>query len=334
MSTIGTSAVPVVNAAIAADRAKKISATAIEQPPVEEAAAKIPQEVWNNVTDEGQPIQPAVIKQAPPTPLYDKGVAVLCIGAGAWAATNIAMHVASLPAASAALAAVGVAGVAAVSWLAADAGSGVFHFGVDNYGSPKTPVVGKMIKEFQEHHIHPWDLQEVSIPSNVVHTGQILGPALLAIAALNPNYLVQTAALAAVTGGVMTQVSHRWAHQGTQAPVFAKVMQKLGVFQPSEDHSKHHNQPVERYCIVNGFWNETFQKMNLWRRLEYGIYKVTGAEPNSWFDPGIKAKALGQISEKDFLTHQKENRRTFWKALITKLKTWDPDSETNAKPAA
>ena len=44
------------------------------------------------------------------------------------------------------------------SWIAADFGSGVFHWSVDNYGNGRTPVMGNIIAAFQGHHSAPWTI--------------------------------------------------------------------------------------------------------------------------------------------------------------------------------
>ena len=42
------------------------------------------------------------------------------------------------------------------SLFTADLVSALYHFLVDNYGDQQTPVVGKLIMQVQEHHMHPW----------------------------------------------------------------------------------------------------------------------------------------------------------------------------------
>jgi ubiquitin-conjugating enzyme E2 variant len=49
----------------------------------------------------------------------------------------------------------------------ADFLTGVYHWGVDNYGSGKTPVVGSQIAAFQGHHQKPWTITEREFCNNV-----------------------------------------------------------------------------------------------------------------------------------------------------------------------
>ncbi|NDD30251.1 MAG: hypothetical protein EB084_18495 [Proteobacteria bacterium] len=323
------------------------SVSSAEQPPAE-SAALAPSETSvqtssqrdifaadHDPTKDGRPLPPPGYRgiDPAPTPLIHKAVTAVCAGAGLWTLTNIATQIAGLPAAGAALAVAGSAAAATAAWALTDAGSGAFHFLVDNYGSPKTPVVGKMIREFQEHHVKPWDLEEVSVWSNCAQAGQVLGPALLAVAYANPHYLVQAAALSVLTAGYFAQASHRWAHMGERVAKPVKMLQNVGVFQNKKAHDAHHAQPVGTYCIVNGMANPLLDRLNVWRKAEYVIHKATGVEPNTWFDPEIKKKALGQSTPAEYLdpVKRQEGRRAFWKGMLTKIDAWRADDKPKAE---
>ena len=53
------------------------------------------------------------------------------------------------------------------SWVAADFGSGVFHWSVDNYGNGRTPIMGNIIAAFQGHHSAPWTITYRGFCNNV-----------------------------------------------------------------------------------------------------------------------------------------------------------------------
>ena len=53
------------------------------------------------------------------------------------------------------------------SWVAADFGSGVLHWSVDNYGNGRTPVMGNIIAAFQGHHSAPWTITYRGFCNNV-----------------------------------------------------------------------------------------------------------------------------------------------------------------------
>ncbi len=89
-------------------------------------------------------------------------------------------------------------------------------------------------------------------------------------------------------------------------------MQKVGLAQSKEDHFTHHKMPwSDNYCIVNGMWNPLLNKSDAWRKWEGVIHKVTGAEPNSWRDPGVKELALGEITKGEFLERRSGDNKVF-----------------------
>ena len=51
--------------------------------------------------------------------------------------------------------------------LCADFLTGVYHWGVDNYGDGDTPVVGQQIAAFQGHHQKPWTITQRQFCNNV-----------------------------------------------------------------------------------------------------------------------------------------------------------------------
>ena len=43
-----------------------------------------------------------------------------------------------------------------IGFILADLGSGIYHWGIDNYGDESTPIFGNQIEAFQGHHKWPW----------------------------------------------------------------------------------------------------------------------------------------------------------------------------------
>ena len=129
--------------------------------------------------------------------------------------------------------------------------------------------------------------------------------------ATNCHWSVQAFALGFNGGGFLAQGSHRWTHM-KNPPAIARVVQKLNLMQSREQHALHHKMPwADNYCIVNGMWNPLLSKTHFFRKWEKAIYNITGAQPHCWKDPGVKAFALGQISEDEFLKNQGMNRKIF-----------------------
>jgi ubiquitin-conjugating enzyme E2 variant len=255
---------------------------------------------------------------SPPTSALGKVVAGVMLGGGLWTAANIASQVASAGPAGVALAAGALVG----GYAAADLASGIFHHWVDNYPTAQTPVVGKMAREFQEHHFRTYDLLEFSLLDNCVNAGRFLAPVMAAVAATNPHYTVAAGALAFLSGGYLAQGSHRWSHM-QNPPRIGKLMQNLGLAQSKKNHATHHRMPwADYYCIVNGMWNPLLSRTDFWRKLEKVYYQATGAEPKSWRDQGVRELALGQISRAEFLQGQDVNRKAFAERIRDERSFW------------
>lgn len=258
-----------------------------------------------------------------PTPWQDKLATVACAGAAGATLFNIGSAIAGAPTLLAGLGTAGAAlatGVAA--WLLADLGSGLFHHTVDNYPTVKTPLIGKIAAEFQIHHHRTQDLHDFSFLSNTANAGRFLWAPLAAVAAVNPHPVIQAGALAFLGAGWLAQGSHRWTHgdKDHPNPKIATVLQNLGVVQKPENHRIHHRMPWStNYCIVNGANNGWLSKLDVFPRWEKLVHKVTGAEPHSWNDPGVKAYSQASWSSREerdaareaLLADQAANRRVF-----------------------
>jgi ubiquitin-conjugating enzyme E2 variant len=59
------------------------------------------------------------------------------------------------------------AGAVLAAYVLSDLGTGVYHWGVDNYGDGSTPVFGRQIAAFQGHHQRPWTITQREFCNNV-----------------------------------------------------------------------------------------------------------------------------------------------------------------------
>ena len=247
-----------------------------------------------------------------PTPLINKLACGAVLGSAAWLATNVALQVAGAGSVAGAVAlGAGALASAAAGYVAADLTSGVFHHWIDNYPTYQTPVIGDTAYAFQVHHHKVHDLETESIWTNMAAAGRFMWIPMAAVAATGPNLAVQAATLGFTLGGFLAQGSHRWTHE-KNPPKIASLLQKMHLMQSREQHALHHKMPwADNYCIVNGMWNPLLSRTHFFRKWEKAIYQVTGKEPHCWKDPGVKAFALGQISENEFLANQGLNRKIF-----------------------
>ncbi|MEW6281529.1 MAG: fatty acid desaturase CarF family protein [Candidatus Eremiobacterota bacterium] len=251
----------------------------------------------------------------PGTPLMAKVLAGALAGSAALLAVNVVGHIAGLPGVGAKLAASALAlGAAAGGYAAADVASGVFHWAVDNYPDENTPVIGRLAADFQVHHHHGRNILRKSFWHNCALGGKFVVPMMAAVALAQPHYLVAAGALTFFGGNVLAQGYHMWSHQGNQQTKLGAAFEKTGLAISRRNHAKHHAMPWDDYyCIVNGMMNPLLHRVSFWRKLERGVHRLTGREPRSWRDPGVKALAMGEISLAEFQekVRRKEDLKAF-----------------------
>lgn len=184
------------------------------------------------------------------------------------------------------------------SWVAADFGSGVLHWSVDNYGNGRTPVMGNIIAAFQGHHSAPWTITYRGFCNNVWKLCIPFGiPTVAAINALaghdHPMVPLFFAVFCATE--IMSQEFHKWSHQTkAEVPGFVNVLQDIGLSIGRVQHAQHHKAPYDgNYCIVSGLCNETLDQNGVFRWMEHRVYELNGVESNSWkLDPELRERTL------------------------------------------
>ena len=254
---------------------------------------------------------------SPKASVYEAAT-VLAVGAGsAVAVGKMALAAATAGSLGVGLATGGLAlGGLVAGYALADGGSAIFHWAVDNYPTGETPIVGQTADEFQIHHKHPHNLEEGHLLGNMSLAGQFAALPAMALAVLNPPVAAAGAAVGFLTGITVAQGSHRWTHSKKLQPL-TKALQGT-LFQSRKDHNDHHAQPhAGNYAIVNGMTNPLFDKSHFFRKAEKLVYEVTGKEPHTWKDSNLKAFALGEISEAEYLDpkNKARGRADFKKAI-------------------
>ncbi|URE42676.1 Kua-ubiquitin conjugating enzyme hybrid localization domain [Musa troglodytarum] len=106
----------------------------------------------------------------------------------AWVATGFASVFSSLAKSVAAAADSGSVVepllAAYVGYILADLGTGIYHWAIDNYGGPSTPVFGSQIEAFQGHHRWPWTITRRQFANNLHALARSVALAVLPIEAL------------------------------------------------------------------------------------------------------------------------------------------------------
>ena len=217
---------------------------------------------------------------------------------------------------------IAVLATAAAAWVAADLGSGFpFHWGVDVLGSPKTPLVGQMIAEFQKHHVAPREIGEGDFAGVTYSTGKglavVLGLFSLGMASgYEPSMITETALVAFSLGILNAQNFHRWTHAPKDTvPRWVKWMQDHGLAVSREEHLRHHRAPHEgNYCLVTGMWNKLLDDSKVARWAEKMAFQLSrgNVRPTTW----IAGKNCEAIREEALHTTLRDVLRNTGRSLM------------------
>lgn len=184
------------------------------------------------------------------------------------------------------------------SWVAADLGSGVLHWSVDNYGNGRTPVMGGIIAAFQGHHSAPWTITQREFCNNVHKLCIPFGIPTVALISLISGPMVTLFFAVFCSLEILSQEFHKWAHTTkSEVPSVVNWLQKYGVIIGRKPHAMHHAAPYkDNYCIVSGFCNNILDDSGFFRLLERAVYKINGVESNAWkIDPNLRERALSGV---------------------------------------
>ena len=176
--------------------------------------------------------------------------------------------------------------IALSSCAAADLVSGVFHWIGDTWGTPATPIAGKLfIAPFREHHIDQLAITRhgfievngttclISIPVAVLAHAIPLDPAA-------PGLGLVSAFLGAFLCWIFaTNQFHKWAHMD-HPPRLAVHLQRWHLILPAEHHRIHHTGGHDGYyCITVGWLNAPLHRLHFFAGLERLVTKLTGVRP-------------------------------------------------------
>jgi len=174
-----------------------------------------------------------------------------------------------------------------VGYIMADLGSGVYHWGIDNYGDASTPVFGAQIEAFQGHHKWPWTITRRQFANNLHALARAVA---IFVFPMNLAFddPVVLSFIGVCSGCIMfSQQFHSWAH-GTKSklPPPVVALQEAGLLVSRSQHGAHHRQPYNNnYCIVSGVWNDFLDKNMVFEVLEMVLYFKVGVRPRSWSEP-------------------------------------------------
>ncbi|WCJ32901.1 Fatty acid desaturase 4 chloroplastic [Euphorbia peplus] len=190
-----------------------------------------------------------------------------------------------------------------IGYILADLGSGVYHWGIDNYGDGSTPVFGSQIEAFQGHHKWPWTITRRQFANNIHALARAITFFVLPID-LVCNDAVILSFVGLCSGCIMfSQQFHAWAHSTkSKLPPLVVALQDAGLLVSRTQHADHHRQPYNsNYCIVSGVWNEILDKNKVFEALEMVFYFQLGVQPRSWSEPNSEwteeeTESISQVS--------------------------------------
>lgn len=174
-----------------------------------------------------------------------------------------------------------------IGYALADLGSGVYHWGIDNYGGAETPLFGSQIDAFQGHHKWPWTITRRQFANNLHALARVVTFAVMPMNLVCDDPAV-LGFVAVCSGCIMfSQQFHAWAHMTkSKLQPLVVALQDGGVLVSRSQHAAHHRPPYNNnYCIVSGAWNEVLDGCNFFEAMEMVIFFRFGVRPRSWSEP-------------------------------------------------
>lgn len=148
-----------------------------------------------------------------------------------------------------------------LGWFVADFITALVHITLDKLHGTRAqdwPVVGRMIREFHDHHERPelmpkngfWESSKETLIASVLA---------VVFACFGFPWFWGTVAL----GTGLCQEVHKFAHRQV-VPAWARAMQRCQVFISARQHAVHHNGVFDRnFGILNG-WSNGLVNFVLW----------------------------------------------------------------------
>jgi ubiquitin-conjugating enzyme E2 variant len=164
-----------------------------------------------------------------------------------------------------------------LGYASADLVSGTVHWFCDTFFSPRTPIVGRVIFRFRDHHDHPQTIVELGFLEQDINNLFLPVPLLAWLwwrdlpATGRPGVLFGAAFLLALSLGTSaTNLFHKWAHHPTP-PAIARWLQRSGLIQTPERHWVHHRDHSRAFCVTSGWMNRLLDPIRFFPRLERGV---------------------------------------------------------------
>lgn len=161
---------------------------------------------------------------------------------------------------------------ALLAWLMADFVSGFVHFLADNFGTPETPIVGKVfVYAFREHHVDPKAITRHSyVETNGANSLVSLPWMLYVYYASSPvaDFTFRFFMVFFFLSIFMTNQIHKWSHMDSP-PYAVALLQRLHIILPPAHHDIHHVAPYDKYyCITCGWLNAPLNSLHFFQAVK------------------------------------------------------------------
>lgn len=201
-----------------------------------------------------------------------------------------------------------VAGV--LAWWFVDVLTLATHWLLDNYFEPHTPIVGKTVYFFREHHRTPDSMFDRDFFDGNFENC-FGGFFILLAAALLPLPPVVSAffAVAGLGGGYITTI-HKWSHDPSP-PMPVRLMQRSRLLVGPRHHNKHHADTRGHYALFAGHMEPLVEGLRIFPISELAVFLMTGTT-------AVESRLeLGRRGERPTLKDRWE--RLYWRSWYSFL---------------